>query len=443
MPTSPARRTLVGAALALALAAAPAVAATLPSPVRPPQTFSHDQILAALNAQRQANAIPAVTESALWSARCSAHIAYEAQNSYMGHDEDAASSGYSADGALGGVWSSQSVNSSWANGNPWENAPWHLHFMLSPTITQVGFAEEKGFNCMGAGDGDLPVNPMPAQDTFVFYGYSPTGGTVPYAQTAFEAPQTPGEFVGIPRGTKTGPNLMIWGLSPDDALPDGTFGPPPLVRLASATLTGPQGPVEVRVVNDTNDPAVTESFGIVIPVKPLEPNASYTLTATFDSAPPTLVDGSAGDRTARSATFTKTFTTDGRWLVGIAGQHGPGSDPSDPASAGRPPAGAPVLLGLALRHYGLAGLPTRGVSLRLGVAVAGARVSASLLLGRKTVAQGSVTARRAGNEVLMLKPGRAGRALIAGHKSLRLTLRITAIAPGGKPQVSSQRLVLA
>jgi cysteine-rich secretory family protein len=443
MPTRPSTRLLAGAVLALALAVAPAAAVSaLPSPDRPAQTLSHEQILAALNAQRQANGIPPVTESPPWSGRCSAHISYEALNSYMGHGEEAGKPGYSDEGARGGVWSSQSVNSSWVHGNPWENAPWHLHFMLNPYATQVGFAEEQGFNCMGAGDGDLPWSPRPVQDAFAFYGYSPTGGTVPYAQTAFEAPQTPGEFVGIPTGTKTGPNLMVWALSPDESLPDGTLGPPPLETLSSATLTGPHGPVEVRVMNGTNNPADTETFGIVIPVQPLEPNAAYTLTAIFESSQPMLVDGFAEGRTARSATFTKTFTTDGRWLVGIAGQRGPGSDPSDPASAPRPPARAPVLTGLALRSYGLAGLATRGLSLRLGVGVARARVSVSLLLGRRMVAQGTVTARRAGTVALTLRPGRAGRALISGRGRLRLTLRISAAAPGGKPQVVSQPLVL-
>jgi hypothetical protein len=66
-----------------------------------------------------------------------------------------------------------------------------------------------------------------------------------------------------------------------------------------------------------------------------------------------------------------------------------------------------------------------------------------LLLGRRTVAQGTATARRAGTVALTVRPGRAGRALVAGRRRLRLTLRITAVAPGGKPQVVSQPLVLA
>jgi hypothetical protein len=444
MRTLPAPRLVGAAMLALGLGLAPAASAVVPSPDRPAQTLGHDQILGALNAQRQANGFPAVGESALWSARCVGHIAYEAQNGVLGHVEDPGLPGYSAEAAAGGVWSSQSADSSWAHGNPWENAPYHLHFILNPAVTQVGFAEGQGFNCMGAGDGDLPLNPAPAQDTFWFYGYSPAGGSVPYAQTAFEAPMTPGESVGIPTGTKTGPNLMVWALSPDESLADGTWGPPPLRTLLSATLTGPGGPVEVRVVSESNKPEIGEPFGFVIPVQPLQPNAAYTLTATFESFPPSSLDlAPAGP--PRTATFSQSFTTDDRWLVGIAGQRGPGSDPSDPQSAPVGPTGPrsqpSVLNSLSLRTSGLRGLAARGVSLRLGIAVPRARVSVRLLLGRRVVAQKSVSARR-GTVSLTLRPSRAGRLLLAGRRRVKLVLRISAVAPGGTPQVATRPFVL-
>jgi hypothetical protein len=374
------------------------------------QAISHDQILAKLNAQRVANGFGSVTESILWSHRCVLHTHYEALNHYLGHLEDPSKPGYTADGALGGKWSSQSEGSDWADGNPWENAPWHLHFILSPYQTEYGFAQNEGFNCMGSGDGDLPLRPDPEHDEFFFYGYSPMGGSVPYKQTAYEAPTTPQTYVGIANGVATGPNLMVWAWSPGQDTHPPPAGSDPLEFLDSATLTGPDGPVDVRVVNHDNDSLMFEPFGFVIPVRPLKIGARYTLVATFSSY--------SHDRTA---TYTKVFTTDDRWLYQIKYQHGP------------PPRVRPgPLLSFTLnRSYSWQRVSRSGLTVTIRAAVPLRNVEVFAAVGQLLVVRQSTFLRSlpAGRKTLRLKlyPAAIQYVLARGHGRVRLTVYVGGI----------------
>jgi hypothetical protein len=368
--------------------------------------ISNADILGKVNAQRTANGLGAVTESSVWSHRCVLHTHYEALNHYLGHEEDPLKPGYSTDGALGGKWSSQSQGSDWADGNPWENAPWHLQFILSPYQAEYGFAQNEGFNCMGSGDGDLPLRPDPSRDEFFFYGYSPTGGTVPSKQTAFEAPTTPQTYVGIPNGTATGPNLMVWAWSLGQDEPLASGGSDPLAYLDSATLTGPSGPVDVRVVNHDNDPLIFTPFGFVIPVRPLTPGQSYTLTATFSSI-----------NHDRTAAYRKTFTTDDRWLYQIKYQHGP------PAPA--PPKAGPLLSAAINKTYRWQHTARRGLPITLTAAVPLRRVEVFAAVGRLLVVKRSLWLNLpAGKRTVYLKlyPPAVRFVLNRGHGRVSLTV---------------------
>ena len=91
------------AAAALALAAASAAGAA-----------GHRAILAALNAERAANGIPAtVRENAGWSAKCADHVAYMATTGSFSHSENPASPKYASSGSWAGEHSVLAMGSSW------------------------------------------------------------------------------------------------------------------------------------------------------------------------------------------------------------------------------------------------------------------------------------------------------------------------------------------
>ena len=87
----------------------------------------------------------------------------------------------------------------------------------------------------------------------------------------------PGDAVGLPRGTRTGFNIMVYA--------EGV-GDPWHLRITSATLTGPHGAVALRTVDrmtPTIGPFLPPGSGFLIPVAPLERGATYTATVTFGS----------------------------------------------------------------------------------------------------------------------------------------------------------------
>jgi hypothetical protein len=85
----------------------------------------------------------------------------------------------------------------------------------------------------------------------------------------------PGDVVGLPRGTRTGFNMMVYAEGVRD---------PWHLRITAATLTGPHGPVAVRTVDRTNPtvgPFLPSGSGFIIPVAPLEPGATYKASVSF------------------------------------------------------------------------------------------------------------------------------------------------------------------
>src|SRR5207248_10719179 len=92
---------------------------------------------------------------------------------------------------------------------------------------------------------------------------------------ADELPLAPGAAVGMPRGTRTGFNIMVYAEGVRD---------PWHLRINAATLIGPKGPVALRTVDRTTPtvgPYLPPGSGFLIPVAPLEPGTTYKASVNF------------------------------------------------------------------------------------------------------------------------------------------------------------------
>lgn len=258
-------------ALAIGGALAPAARADL----------SSAEIVHLLNLQREANGIPGgLLERADWSAACSRHNYYEAQTGQFGHEEDPSSPYYSAEGDWAGRNSVIAYGASWSSGNPWEDAPIHLLQMLAPQMSETGAAESYGHNCLTTWPGFK--RPSPATPTAYSYPGDGVSGVVP-TEYASEAPFIPGDFVGLPKGTATGRYLLAY-LSGPLGFSEAT------AVTAAATLTGPEGPVEIRTIDSTSPDIgayMPRPSAFLIPVRPLKPLATYRASVqwTLEGAP--------------------------------------------------------------------------------------------------------------------------------------------------------------
>jgi hypothetical protein len=278
------KRACVGVPLAalLALACLPASAGAVTSPA---------QAIAFLNAQRAANGIPAgITENPSWDLACQHHDEWTALNPNAPdpHDETPGTPGYTTDGAWAGEsavlvtggpedWTPTNAYP-WGARNPWEDSPIHLMQLLGPQLSVTGFDESTG-DCMITWPGYQRPNP-PGPELFTY----PGNGTsfIPASMEADESPFTPGELVGIPQGTVTGPYLYVLGW--DTGAGD----------ITAASLTGPSGPVAI----DTLDTSTTgpegglgdyiPPGGMILPIHPLTPGATYTASVTYTPLYPAL-----------------------------------------------------------------------------------------------------------------------------------------------------------
>jgi hypothetical protein len=257
-------------------------------------------IVSFLNAQRAANGIPAgIVEDPALSLGCFKHDNYGATNHVLIHDEDSTKPGYSAEGkqaaqtsvlySYGGPWTAYT--------NPFETAPIHLHQLLAPRLDRMGAAETQGYGCATT----LASRHRPPPAANVTYTYPGAGAAGWFtSQLAAEGPYTPGQQVGIPAGTRTGPYLYVSFDGP-------TLDPFATAHATGATLTGPDGPVSVRVADNTT--AGLDGYlptGLeVIPDSPLKTASTYTATVSADVTP---FGGGA------PIPFTKTwsFTTGGK-----------------------------------------------------------------------------------------------------------------------------------
>lgn len=241
------------------------------------------QIVAAVNGERTANRIPPVMLSSSLGAGCHALDGYEhLHGDTFVHSETPGSPGYSAAGnavARSGPLLSIDGGSSvtgWGN-NPYESGPNRLYGLLNPRESIMGaddsvFAESQGLVeeiCVVSATGSQ--RRAPTSDTV----YTGDGTTIYPQETANEEPETPGQSVGIPGAATTGPYLLIWAEGPFDGA---------AATIASASLTGPQGPVKIDIVNRQGG-----AGGFLIPVCPLTDLATYQARVTFTISGATLV----------------------------------------------------------------------------------------------------------------------------------------------------------
>jgi YVTN family beta-propeller protein len=115
---------------------------------------------------------------------------------------------------------------------------------------------------------------------------------------------------------------------------------------------------------------------------------------------------------------------------GAAGPAGP-SGPAGPAG----PAGPTTIAGLTLAKFTLSG------RVATVAAPAAGRLTAVAKSGRTTIASGSVTAQRAGKVKITLKPGAAGRRLLA-RRAVKTTITVRFV-PRAEPDTAVQRTAKA
>ena len=199
------------------------------------------EIIGFMNAKRAAHGIPAgITENPDWSRGCHLHNHYGAVNGELEHAEDPAKPGYTAEGDAAGRSSVLYGGYHWtADANPFEHAPIHLHQLLAPRIDVMGAYESEGRGCAST----LRSFRRPAPASNVTYTY-PAEGTQGWrpSEIASERPYTPGEKLGIPQGTRTGPYLYVMFDGPSSG---GS------AKVSSASLTGPSGAVDILTVDNT------------------------------------------------------------------------------------------------------------------------------------------------------------------------------------------------
>jgi hypothetical protein len=247
----------------LAVAVLAAAAAVAPAALGATST----EIVAALNAQRAANGIPAgIAHRADWSQSCYEHNEYQRQNGTLTHYQSPGAPGHTASGAWAGENSVLAQGSSWSNGNPFEHAPIHLHQLLAARLSEMGADEHDGWVCATTWPG--MNRPRPAEGAV--YSYPGDGRRdVPADETASESPFVPGDFVGLPEGTTTGPHLYLMVDGPWEVAD---------ARIDGASLSGPGGPEDVRWVDNSTDGVgpYLPPGGIVIPARPLARGTTYT-----------------------------------------------------------------------------------------------------------------------------------------------------------------------
>jgi hypothetical protein len=232
-----------------------------------------------LNQQRAANRIPSSVQIDQYrTTGCHNHNRYMEQNG-LGHMEDPSKPGYTPEGAdytnSGEVLAQGGIGFT-ATSNPWDTAPIHQTILFDPQVSAAGYDEYKGFTCMRFG---YDFSPVPMAEYYAFTSDTGRTGVSPTETVRGELPYAPQEAVGIPQGTATGPDIIFLtrGVSSNHAVP------------GSASVTGPSGAVDVRMVDSTTSPPPKgngqrffATGGDLIPVKPLEPLTTYDVAVTWE-----------------------------------------------------------------------------------------------------------------------------------------------------------------
>jgi hypothetical protein len=264
--------------------------------VAPASATTSEQAVGFLNQQRAANSIPGnVALDAYRTTGCHNHDAYMEQNG-LGHTEDPGKPGYTPEGAdysNSGEVLAQGVVGFTATSNPWDDAPLHQTLLFDPQVNSAGYDDDGRFACMRFGF-DFSQPPMPV--LYAFTGDSGRTDVRPRVTVQGERPYAPQEAIGIRQGVPTGPNILFFAQG---------FGSSDRAVPGSVSMTGPSGPVDARLVDSTTQAPdgsgpVLPSGGDLIPVKPLEPLANYSVSVTWEGG------------NGRQVPLTVSFKTAGR-----------------------------------------------------------------------------------------------------------------------------------
>ena len=247
------------AALLTALVAVPAA-----------QAASPQQVIDIVNGQRAAHGIPGVVEDPALSRACELHNRYLRLNrGVYPHTEIPGRPGYTQEGAriapnsalLGGGPDPDPPSYPFDSGrNPFQNLPFHLAGLLRPALVGTGANESNGWTCVATGGGRERIG----RRSIRFYTYpGPRRTGVPVREVVFnEAPYSPGDLVGIPQGTASGPHLYLFGFGLTASQ----------LRVRSASLSGPTGKTALRWVDNTQPRTLLDPpAAILIPPDPLDP----------------------------------------------------------------------------------------------------------------------------------------------------------------------------
>jgi hypothetical protein len=233
----------------------------------------NSSIVVQLNAERGANGIPGnVRLNRAWSAKCAAHVRYMAGTGALSHGEDHSSPLFTAAGNWAGEHSVLAAGTVWNGRDPFVDAPLHLIQLMSPELRQVGVAQGSDYLCMTTWPG-YRASGWKRPTVYTFPGNGSTG--VPSSEIAKELPFVPSMYVGVPAGTATGFNIMVYAEGTSNAWQ---------LHIASASLTGPGGKVAVRTLDRTTPtigPYLPPGSGFVIPLAPLQPQTTYQATVRF------------------------------------------------------------------------------------------------------------------------------------------------------------------
>ncbi|MDO9356885.1 MAG: CAP domain-containing protein [Solirubrobacteraceae bacterium] len=224
-------------------------------------------ILASVNLEREMAGLKPLSWNNDWASSCNAHTQYMEANGTLTHGEVEGNQLYSADGFWAGSRAVLARSTAGFSGNPWHNAPFHQFQVLHPWLAQTGVSITGGYACMvtmadrdAQNPSDISLATVPGTAQF----------TAP-AEIARESPFTPGDEVGLPQGTKTGPHIYVYAQGPNRFT---------TVGIQNASLTATDGSsVELRWVdgNSARSGRFLDGGAILIPVVPLKENMQYGL----------------------------------------------------------------------------------------------------------------------------------------------------------------------
>lgn len=225
-------------------------------------------ILGAVNYERQMAGIDSLTVNKSSEGGCIKHALYMNQNSILTHNENAGSAGFTTEGQFYGTKAVLARNTAGFTSNPWKFAPFHEFQVLHPWLQQTGIGVSGDYACMVT----LGERAGGMLDDIKLITAPGTGQFVRPAEVAREAPFTPGEEIGLPQGTKTGPHLYVYAVGPQRF---------PNVTIKSATLTatetGAEAPLRWVDASSPRSGRYLDGGAILIPTSPLLEGAVYGL----------------------------------------------------------------------------------------------------------------------------------------------------------------------